>query len=288
MIEHFRKYLKEFGSKELAGKLDRVMAGKKDSGESGDVDKFGFDPAYLKDYFPAMHAVYRNWFRTGTHGLENLPADGPALIIANHSGQVPIDGLLLTTAAILETDTPRLLRSMIDYWVPGLPFFSVLFARMGQVVGVWENAVELLADGEMLLIFPEGTRGLGKTWDKRYRLQDFTVGFMELAVMYDAPIIPTAVIGGEEQMPSLFDAQPIAKLLNAPYFPITPTFPLFGLKGAVPYPVKYDIYFGEPLDYSQYKDDLPHPERIRHHVEEVRTILQEMIDEKLKDRTFPF
>lgn len=290
MIGHLKKYINEKSSGEIDEKIERIASRVAASCEDAGVDKFGFDPGVLRDLFPAMHFVYRSWFRAETHGIENIPAAGPALIIANHSGQIPVDGMLLTTSMILEAEPPRLLRSMVDYWVPGLPFFSVLFTRMGQVVGAWDNAVELLSDGEPLLIFPEGTRGLGKTWDKRYQLQDFTPGFMELAIMHDAPIIPTAVIGGEEQMPSLINAEPIAKLFNAPYFPITPTFPLFGLKGGVPYPVKYDIYFGEPMSFSAFRADLHDPGRIRGHVEEVRAHLQEKIDTINSGRTsiFPF
>jgi len=250
-------------------------------------DEFGFNPEYLKVAADASEFLYRKWFRTEAYGVSNIPEKGPALIIANHSGQIPIDGMMIAITCMMEMDTPRMPRAMVEKWFPTLPHVSILFARVGQVPGIMENAEKLLSNGELVMIFPEGIRGSGKTWDKRYQLQRFTVGFMELAIRFDAPIVPTAVIGGEEQAPSFYDVKQIAELIGFPYFPITPTFPWLGPLGLIPLPSKYHIIFGEQLDYSSYKDDLPHPEKIKKHVEEVREKIQGMVDEGLEQRIFP-
>jgi len=250
-------------------------------------DEFGFSRESLKAFAPIALFLYEKWFRTEVIGIENVPSSGPALIIPNHSGQLPLDGMMISVAAMKYLDPPRMPRAMVERWFPTLPLVSVFFSRVGQVVGVTQNAERLLDNGELVLIFPEGARGSGKTWDKRYKVQRFTPGFMELAIKYKAPIIPTAVIGGEEQAPSFVNVEPLAKKLGFPYFPITPTFPWLGLLGFVPLPSRYHIYFGPPMDFSGFGDDLSEPDRISEHVERVRATVQNMVNEGLKKRTFP-
>ena len=135
--------------------------------------------------------------------------------------------------------------------------------------------------------FPKAFAAREKHGTKKYKLQRFTPGFMELSIRYNAPIVPAAVIGGEEQAPSFYDVRELAKLTGFPYFPLTPTFPWLGLLGLVPYPSKYHIIFGEQMTFSQYKDDLPHPDRIKYHLNVVRDHIQDMVDEGLRERIFP-
>lgn len=250
-------------------------------------DEFGFNKDYLRGLAPLALFFYRKWFRTEVFGIENVPLEGPAIIVPNHSGQLPLDGMLISIACMLELEKPRLPRAMVEKWFLRLPHASILMQRAGQAVGVTENADKLLDSGELALIFPEGIKGSGKTWDLRYKLQRFTLGFMELAIKHKAPVVPAAVIGGEEQAPTFYNVKPLAKALGMPYFPITPTFPWMGLLGFIPLPSKYRIYFGEPMDFSAYGEDLDKPERIRHHVAEVRTKVKEMVAEGLKERPFP-
>ena len=254
--------------------------------ESG-LDEFGFSREYLKSLMPLGLFFYRHWFRVEVFGIENVPDEGATLIIPNHSGQLPLDGGMITIANIIEREKPRLCRAMIEKWFATLPYVSTFMPKVGQLTGLTENAERVMEAGEVMLIFPEGIKGSGKTWDKRYQLQRFTVGFMELAIKYDAPIVPCCVIGGEEQAPAFVNLEGLAKKLNMLYFPITPTFPWLGLLGFVPLPSKYRIYFGEPMDFSQYKDDLDEPDRIRAHVDTVKQTVQAMIDEHLNDRPFP-
>jgi 1-acyl-sn-glycerol-3-phosphate acyltransferase len=269
---------------EIEARIDRIPINTvNDSGQ----DEFGFNRESLKAAMPLALFLYEKWFRVETEGIENIPAEGPALITPNHSGQLPLDGMMIAIAAIKRMEPPRLPRSLVEKWLPTLPFAGRFMARVGQVVGVTENAEKLLTNGELVMIFPEGALGSGKTWDKRYQIQRFTHGFVELAIKRRAPIIPTAVIGGEEQAPSFHNVEWLAKRLHLIYFPITPTFPWLGALGLIPLPSKYRIYFGKPIDLSEYQDDLKNPDRIHEHVERVRETVRQMVNEGLKKRPFP-
>lgn len=252
-----------------------------------DCDEFGFSKEYLKSMAGVMNFFYKYWFRVDLHGIENIPAEGPAIIVPNHSGQLPMDGAMISAGCIMRMDQPRMPRAMIEKWFPTLPVVSKMMQRAGQVVGLTENAERLLDEGELLMVFPEGALGSGKTWDKRYQLQRFTVGFMELAIKYGAPVIPVAVIGGEEQAPAFYNIEPLAKKLGMLYFPITPTFPWLGLFGFIPLPSRYHIYIGEPMDFSDRKPLLDDPDAVRGLAEQVRAEIQQMVNNGLQERVFP-
>ena len=182
-------------------------------GSSG-VDPFGLDPEWMKYVILTVATLHRRYFRTEVHGIGNVPT-GKVLFVANHSGQVPIDGALIAAAMLMDAEPPRLVRAMVEKWALSLPFVSLFFARVGQVVGVPENAQRLLAQGEALLVFPEGTRGIAKTFDQRYKLTEFGLGFMRLAIETDTPVVPIAVVGGEEQYISVANLEGLARLLRA-------------------------------------------------------------------------
>src|SRR5258707_985396 len=175
---------------ELEGRLARVS---QDLAPHG-VDPFGWDPDYARFVIAAAAKLSRSYFRTIVQGIENIPA-GRVLIVANHAGQVPIDGMIIAISVFLEANPPRVVRAMVEKWSQTLPFVSTFFAKCGQVVGVPENAKRLLRRGEPILVFPEGTKGLAKTFQHRYQLTDFGLGFMRLALETDTPILPLAVIG---------------------------------------------------------------------------------------------
>ena len=277
---------KEFGSlpEEVLQKIDEL---KNFEIAGSDPDEFGFGREGLRTYAPMMLFLYNKWFRVEMNGMENIPDSGPAIIVPNHSGQLPLDGGMIATACLTEKETPRVPRTMIEKWFPTLPLISTLMARCGQVVGINENADRLLERGELLMIFPEGMKGSGKLWSQRYQLQKFTMGFMELSIRFNAPVIPVACIGGEEQAPSFYNVEPIAKKLGMPYFPLTPQFPWLGLFGLIPFPSKYRIYIGKPMDFSSHADDLNNPAAIRELADSVREHVQEMVNEGLKKRPFP-
>jgi 1-acyl-sn-glycerol-3-phosphate acyltransferase len=169
---------------------------------------------------------------------------------------------------------------MVEKWAVGLPFVSVIFTRIGQVVGVPENAKRLLAQGEALLVFPEGARGVSKTFDHRYKLTDFGLGFVRLAIETDTPIVPIAVVGGEEQYISVANVETIAKLLRVPSFPIIPQLLVPG--GQLPLPTKYRLWFGEAMRFSGDPDD--DDSVIEEKVWLVRQTIQSMLNRALKER----
>jgi 1-acyl-sn-glycerol-3-phosphate acyltransferase len=218
------------------------------------LNEFGFDPWGLHpdtvraSMLPSL-LLYKYWFRVETHDVERVPAGG-VLLIANHAGQLPFDAAMLQTAMLLDADPPRFLRGMAEYWVSELPFVSVLATRGGAASGTPDTCREMLEAGEAVVAFPEGVRGMNKLYKDRYKLMRFGTGFVRLALEAQVPIVPVAIVGSEEQAPGLANLASVGRLLGMPALPITPTFPLLGPLGMLPLPVKYRIYFGEPLRFS--------------------------------------
>jgi len=248
-------------------------------GESS-YDRYGFSPEVTRRAFPILYALHRYYFRVESEGHAHIPARGPAVLCSNHAGVLPWDAAMIVTDAILNTDPPRLPRSVVDMWAGALPWVNVLYARGGQVTGTRENFSDLLSDGQLMLVFPEGVAGVRKTIADRYQLRQFRVGFVEQALAARAPIVPVAVIGSENQTPVLYNFGGLAKRLGIPAFPITPTFPWLGPLGLLPYPVSYRIVYGEPLHlHERYDapDDLE-PGEIDALSREVRQIVQELVD----------
>lgn len=245
-------------------------------------DSFGFNRDYLKYALFMARWLYRDYFRTDVFGIENVPAAGRVLLVANHSGQLPFDGLVIGTALFLEANPPRMARSMVERFVPTVPFASYLFSRWGQITGTPENCRRLLNNDEAILVFPEGARGVSKSFAKRYQLQEFGLGFMRLALETNTPIVPIAVVGAEEQAPAI-NLKPIAKLLRMPSFPVVPYPPFVPI---VPLPVKYRIYFGEPISFQGDPDD--DDDVLRDMVRAVSNRIQSMIHVGLRERKHVF
>jgi 1-acyl-sn-glycerol-3-phosphate acyltransferase len=243
-------------------------------------DRFGFSPEAAKLAFPWLHALYRYYFRVRSQGHENLPVEGPALLVANHAGLLPMDGAMGVVDVLLRTDPPRLARCIVDRWAGELPWVNVFFARVGQVVGTRENFSDLLDDGQLVLVFPEGTAGICKPITQRYRLQDFRVGFVEQALRAGAPIVPVAFVGSDNQAPILYDLKPVARALGLPAAPITPTFPWLGPLGLLPYPVSYNILYGEPLNFHERfgPEGAEDARLVRYLANEVRRRVQALLD----------
>jgi 1-acyl-sn-glycerol-3-phosphate acyltransferase len=259
---------------ELDARLARI---ERHTSELG-VDPFGFDPGVARYALAVAAFFHRLWFRTEVHGIERVP-EGRCLIIANHSGQLPLDGLVIGAALVMDAEPPRFPRSMVEKWSAELPFVSVLFPRVGQVVGSPDNARRLLQNDETLVVFPEGSRGISKTYAHRYQLVDFGLGFMRLALETGAPIVPVAVVGAEEQYISVADLKPIARVLGMPALPLMPQL-LFGM--VLPLPVKYRLYFGEPLRFEGDPDD--EDGAIEEKVWVVKQTIQSMLHRGLRDR----
>lgn len=250
-------------------------------GESA-YDRFGLAPDVMKRAFPIVNAIYRAWFRVRSEGVDHVPSEGPAILAANHGGLLPFDGAMLVMDVLLRTDPPRLPRAVVDRWAGSLPWINVFYARVGQVVGTRENFADLLDEGQLLLVFPEGMEGVRKPVNQRYRLQHFHVGFVEQALRAGAPVIPVAVIGSDDQAPILYDFRGLAKRLGLPTLPITPTFPWFGPLGLVPYPVQYRIVYGEPLRFHERfgPEDADDARLVQFLAKQVRREIQRLLDRR--------
>ncbi len=248
-------------------------------------NEFGVDPYGLDiDYAIAMAApflwLYRKYFRVQVFGLDHVPAAGRMLLVANHSGQIPIDAVMVGLSLLVELDPPRLPRALVERWVPRLPFVSSFYARIGAVVGTPENCRRLLAAEEAILVFPEGVRGLNKPFSRRYQLQEFGSGFLRLALEAGAPIVPVAVVGAEEQAPAIGNLSSLARLFSMPSLPLTPTLI------PVPLPTRYRIHFGEPLRFTGSPDD--EDAVVERKVQEVRAAVQGLLGEGLRRREHVF
>jgi 1-acyl-sn-glycerol-3-phosphate acyltransferase len=277
--DRLRKGLKSWTIQMMGSEADEKIAAITRTENEYGVDPFGFSLDFALSAIAPLVWIYRHYFRVETHGIEKVPK-GRVLLIANHSGQVPLDAVMIGVSLIIEGKPPRAIRSMVERWVPALPYVSTFMARVGQIVGTPENCRRLLQAEEAILVFPEGVRGIAKLWPQRYQLQEFGLGFMRLALETGTPIVPVAVIGAEEQAPSFMDVKPIAKLLGFPAFPITPT----GLP--IPLPTKYRLYFGDPMRFTGRADD--EDAELDKKVRTVKASIQSMLDEGLKQRKHVF
>ena len=213
------------------------------------VDEFGFDPDLNASVLmPAALALYRNWFRVRARGLEHIPDSGAALIVANHSGVLPLDAIMLQASVFAEHPAGRNLRLLGADLVYSLPVLGSLARRSGHTRADPGQALRLLSAGELVGVFPEGFKGIGKPFSERYQLQRFgRGGFARTALQTGVPIIPCAIVGAEEIYPMISNSAGLARALRLPYFPITPLFPWLGPVGAVPLPSNWLIEFGEPV-----------------------------------------
>ena len=244
-------------------------------------DGYGMSPEWLRRAALPGVLLYRWYFRVETFDIERLP-QGRMLLIANHAGQLPFDGAMLSTALLLEAEPPRIARPMGEYWIPRLPWVSVAMARGGALVGTPDNCIHMLENGECVMVFPEGVRGINKPFSQRYQLQRFGTGFMRLALQTRTPIVPVGIIGSEEQQPGLANLKGLGRLLGMPAFPLTLGFPWLGPLGILPLPVKYRIYFGEPLQFED--DPSDEDSAIEAKVDRVKQAVSELLGRGLRER----
>ena len=214
------------------------------------IDDFGFDPDLAEHVLlPPLRPLYERWFRVETRGLDHVPDTGGALIVANHSGTVPLDAMMTTLALKDHHPAHRHLRLLGANLVFTLPVVAPLARKAGHTLACNPDAERLLTGGDLVGVFPEGFKGIGKPYRERYKLQRFgRGGFVSAAVRAGVPIIPCSIVGAEEIYPILGNAKTLARLLGLPYVPVTPTFPLLGPLGAIPLPSKWIIEFGEPIE----------------------------------------
>lgn len=240
-------------------------------------DRLGMHPEWVRASVAAARPFYDLYFRVTSHGIANVPREGPVIVAANHSGMLPFDGAMLYADLVRNLDPPRVPRLVADTFVPMLPFVFTLFSRVGVVAGNRATVQRLLDDGELLVVFPEGTPGIGKPFRERYHLQEWRVGHAELALAHRAPVVPVAIIGAEEQWPQLGRLDSF-KLFGAPYLPIPAT--------PIPLPVHYHIWYGEPIRLHELcaPEAVDDPRIAEEAAAIVEAAVQKLIAEGLNDR----
>ncbi len=255
-------------------------------GTAYSVDDFGFDPQWTESFLSVFKVLYRDYWRVETTGIENVPATGRALLVANHAGVLPWDGTMIKTAMFVEHPHPRHVRALVASLFMGMPVLSWFLRRTGQTVGHPDDTRRLLERDELVLVFPEGVKGTGKPFKDRYRLRRFgRGGFVSTAIRAGAPIIPVSVVGSEEIYPMIADLAPVARALGMPYVPVTPLWPWLGPLGLLPLPSKWRIQFHEPIHVETYPPDAADDRNlVMALADEVRETIQKGVYENLKRR----
>lgn len=235
-------------------------------------DPWGFNLETAKVGLAFFKFFYDRYFRVETHGLKNVPTNGPILVISNHSGQLPTDGMMIGVALATNPHGPRAPRAMVERFAFNLPYVGKILAQFGSVVGDPGNCSKMLEHNEAVIVFPEGARGAGKLYKHRYQLQRFGNGFMHLALSTKTPIVPVGVVGGEETMPALANIKPLAKVLGFPSFPLAVPFPL---------PAKMILNFGKPMHFS---GDIKNEAAVTDMVNQVKKEIRILMDKGLSER----
>jgi len=273
------------GLRHLAGSVLRLAEAQ--LADEGPVDEFGFDPAFNSRYLlPIARFFYRRWFRVQIRGLQHVPADGAALVVANHSGTLPMDAVMLQAGLYDEHPAQRNLRLLSADLVYEVPLLATLARKSGHIRAAPANADALLRAGELVGVFPEGFKGIGKPFADRYQLRRFgRGGFAATAIRDKVPLIPCAIVGAEEIYPMIGNARQLAGLLRLPYFPITPLFPWLGPVGMVPLPSRWIIEFCLPVPTNGYQPgDESDPATVADLSGRVRGTIQRKLDDLLDER----
>jgi 1-acyl-sn-glycerol-3-phosphate acyltransferase len=256
-----------------------------------DIDVYGFDRDLTENIIlPLARPLYRSYFRVRATGLDNVPSTGGALLVANHAGALPLDAIMTKVALLDEHPAHRNLRELAGDLALRLPGIGALARKTGNTLAHDDDAVRLLTDGELVGVWPEGYKGIGKPYSERYKLARFgRGGFVRVALQARRPIIPVAIIGSEETYPIVGNVSWLARLLNLPYFPVTWQFPWLGPLGLLPLPSRWLIEFGTPIDVSEYPPDaVDDPMLVLELSDRVRDTVQQMLYRNLMGRRSVF
>lgn len=265
-----RQYLKKRIVPEAVDRqVDRM---RKVTGSLGH-DPWGFQEDAAKIGMTLVRPIHDYWFRVDSRGEECVPDEGPVLLVANHSGQLPLDGLMIGYTLANRARNPRLPRAMIERFFPTVPWLGNLLNQVGAVLGDPANCARMLENGEAVIIFPEGIRGSGKPYRERYQLKRFGSGFMRLAMEHNATVVPVGVVGCEETMPAFGNVRPLARWLGVPYVPVA---------APVVLPSRVLLRFGEPMHFQP--DPEMTEETMARHVDRVRSAISDLIDQGLSER----
>ena len=251
-----------------------------------DADRFGMSPSFMERVRPFFQFLYHDYFRVDAYGADNVPEKGPAILVANHSGTVPYDATMSHLAVYNNLRNERAVRFLVDDFIFNIPILGKVMEKIGGVRASFENAMELLEDGHLVMIFPEGIEGIGKLYDERYNVQEFRrAGFVRLAIKMKVPVIPVSIVGAEEIHPLIWKSEKFAEHFGLPYIPFTPTFPWLGPLGLVPLPSKWKITFNRPISYKKFKPaDAKKNSVVLKEAAKVREIISKSLKRDLKNR----
>lgn len=269
---------------ELFGRLRRAAGTFGMEERSAEVDEFGLDPISVARARRVLEWLCESWWRVDVAGVEDVPREVPVLFVANHSGLLPYDGLVISH--VVERETGRRPRFLVADWLVTLPFAQPWLARVGGVRACRENAHRLLESGHSVIAFPEGSKGATKVFADRYRLQRFgRGGVIRVAIEAGVPVVPVSVVGAEETHPILFKLHGVARRVSLPFVPVTPTFPWLGPAGLLPLPSKWRLRFGTPLATDELGPEAADDEVLLSRMtEELRGTIQEMVDRDRRSR----
>ena len=272
MLNYYVEYQGDFLKRRLRGEYE--------------TDEWGLDQEFVDLVRPMFDFLYRKYFRVETSGIENIPEEGRALLVSNHSGQIPWDGSMIASAVLNEHPGGRLIRALFASWFPQLPVLSSMLIKMGQTLANEENGIRLLEQGEIVLVFPEGIKGISKLYKDRYKLARFgRGGFVRMALKTGTPIIPVSVVGAEETYITFRQTRFFSKLLGYPLPSISLRWPWLGLLGLVPLPTKWYIDFGLPIQLDRYGDGADEDiVLVSQLTNQVRNTIQNMIYQRLGER----
>tara|TARA_Y100000296_G_C5173190_1_gene258506 strand:+ start:1794 stop:2684 length:891 start_codon:yes stop_codon:yes gene_type:complete len=270
----FKKLIKELGLNISEEQISEIMGHLQQRYPDGE-DPWGLNLKQAESTLKVVWPLYKHYFKTRIFGQENV-ADEPYIIISNHSGQIAIDGMLISTAFASEIKPPRILRSMVDRFFTALPWIATAAAGGGAVLGDRQNGHNLLTRGQSILAFPEGVTGVAKSTKDYYELQKFTHGFLRMALSTRTKILPLAVVGCEEIFPWVYQAKSLSKFLGTPALPISPLY--------LPLPSPVDIHIGQPIELPEgLSADAPDRE-IEVYVQQVKKEIQYLIEQGLQKR----
>jgi len=252
---------------------------------AGLKDEWGFDLGWYAASDPIFRFLYEDYFKVEWRNLENIPGEGRAIVVGNHSGLLPVDGAMMSIGICNMHPSPRRIRYLITDWFFHLPFFGEWMQRTGQVRGTLENAEKLLREEELIGIFPEGVRGVGKPFQDRYRVIDFHPGFVKLAIATQSPIVPVATVGGDEIFPSLLNYRHLAQLLKFPFFPVTPAFPWLPFPlWITPLPIRWLVNVHKPIDLGYPAEKATDRKLVRRLAREIQYDIQRDLNRLFKER----
>ena len=254
-------------------------------------DEWGFDEEYAETVYPFFNFLYEHWWRVEVSGVENVPSHGRGLLVANHAGSIfPFDATMIGLGVMKEHPLPRWSRALVLDWAFELPFIGLFLRKIGGVPANPDNAIRLLNQDQLVMVFPEGVKGTGKPFSERYRLARFgRGGFVRMALETGAPIVPVAVIGSEEIYPKLAESDLLARLTGAPFFPLTPTFPWLGPLGLLPLPSRWRIHYCPRIDLSAHGPEAIEDKSLAFDIsEQVRETIQSAVYEGLVARGSAF